>query len=135
MLSGVHPLLTGELLWRLDQMGHSDAVVITDAHFPARRGEQHSLVLPGVSAPDLIAAIVTVLPLDSGIAVDLMLTPDGLTSLQEEMLAAAGVDASGAAQLERAEFYARSDAAFLVVRTGETRPFGNLILRKGLVSN
>ena len=134
MLTGVHPLLTGELLWRLDQMGHSDAVVITDAHFPARRNGQHSLVLPGIPAPDLIEAIVTVLPLDSGIAVDLMRTPDGLTPLQEEMLVAAGVGAAGADQLERAEFYARADAAFLAVRTGETRPFGNLILRKGLVS-
>ncbi len=135
MLTGVHPLLTGELLWRLDQMGHSDAVVVTDAHFPARRNGQHSLVLPAVSAPDLIAAIRTVLPLDAGVAVDLMRTPDGLTALQHEMLEAAGVGASGADQLERAEFYARADAAFLAVRTGETRPFGNLILRKGLVSN
>ncbi len=135
MLTGVHPLLTGELLWRLDQMGHSDAVVVTDAHFPARRNGQHSLVLPAVTAPDLIAAIRTVLPLDSGVAVDLMRTPDGLTALQHEMLEAAGVGASGADPLERAEFYARADAAFLAVRTGETRPFGNLILRKGLVSN
>jgi L-fucose mutarotase len=134
MLTGVHQLLTGELLWRLDQMGHSDAVVISDAHFPARRNGQHSLTLPSVSAPDLIAAIVTVLPLDSGIAVDLMRTPDGLSTLQEQMLAAAGVGVDDASQLERAEFYARADGAFLAVRTGETRPFGNLILRKGLVT-
>ena len=35
MLTGINPLLTGELLWHLDAMGHSDAVVIADAHFPA----------------------------------------------------------------------------------------------------
>ncbi|MGV8979036.1 MAG: RbsD/FucU family protein [Cellulomonas sp.] len=133
MLNGVHPLLTGELLWRLDQMGHSDAVVVSDAHFPARRNGQHSLSMPGVMAPALVAAIVTVLPLDSGVAVDLMCTPDGLTTAQREMLAAAGVGVDDANQLERGEFYARADSAFLVVRTGETRPFGNLILRKGLV--
>ena len=57
MLTGLHPLLTGELLWRLDQMGHSDAVVISDAHFPARRAGQHALTFPAVPAPDLIAAI------------------------------------------------------------------------------
>ncbi|MBN9238966.1 MAG: transport protein RbsD/FucU [Micrococcales bacterium 70-64] len=134
MLSGVHPLLTGELLLRLDQMGHSDAVVVSDAHFPARAAGQHALVLPGVGAPELVAAIRSVLPLDSGIAVDLMRTPDGLTALQHEMLIAAGVGPEGAAELERAEFYARADAAFLAVRTGETRPFGNIILRKGLVT-
>ena len=35
MLEGIHPLLTGALLHHLDDMGHSDAVVIADAHFPA----------------------------------------------------------------------------------------------------
>ena len=35
MLEGIHPLLSGELLHHLDDMGHSDAVVIADAHFPA----------------------------------------------------------------------------------------------------
>lgn len=133
MLNGVHPLLTGELLWRLDQMGHSDSVVVSDAHFPARRNGQHFLAMPGVTAPALIAAIVTVLPLDSGVAVDLMHTPDGLTASQREMLAAAGVRVDHASQLERGEFYARADSAFVVVRTGETRPYGNMILRKGLV--
>ena len=37
MLTGIHPLLTGELLAHLDAMGHSDAVVLADAHFPADR--------------------------------------------------------------------------------------------------
>ena len=33
MLDGIHPLLSGELLMHLDAMGHSDSVVIADAHF------------------------------------------------------------------------------------------------------
>lgn len=134
MLTGVHPLLTGELLWRLDQMGHGDAIVISDAHFPARRSDQGSLVIPGVSAPTLIAAIVTVLPLDTGVAADLMRTPEGVSPVQEQMVAAAGIDLVRVSQLDRDEFYARADRAHVVIRTGETRPYGNLILRKGLVS-
>ena len=35
MLQGINPLLTGELLKRLGEMGHSEAVVVVDAHFPA----------------------------------------------------------------------------------------------------
>lgn len=133
MLTGIHPLLIGELLWRLDEMGHSDAIVVSDAHFPAPRGGQPGLVLPSVSAPDLIRAIVTVLPLDAPNPVDLMETPDGLSTVQAEMLSAAGVTGRDAAVLNRADFYRTAASALLVVRTGETRPYGNLILRKGLV--
>ena len=35
MLTGIDPILTGALLAQLDAMGHSDAVVVADAHFPA----------------------------------------------------------------------------------------------------
>ena len=37
MLTGIDPVLSGELLLHLDAMGHSDTVVIADAHFPAAR--------------------------------------------------------------------------------------------------
>ena len=76
MLSGIHPLLTGPLLAHLDAMGHSDAVVLADAHFPAHRLGTRVLDLPGVATPDLMAAIRTVVPLDDAPAVDLMATPD-----------------------------------------------------------
>lgn len=132
MLNGIHPLLTGELLWRLDAMGHSDAIVISDAHFPAPRVGQPGLVVAGVSAPDIIAAIVSVLPLDTPTPAYLMQTPDGVTDLQYEMLAAAGIALDAAVVFDRAEFYIRAAGAVAVVRTGETRPFGNLILRKGI---
>jgi L-fucose mutarotase/ribose pyranase (RbsD/FucU family) len=35
VLTSIHPLLTGKLLAHLDATGHSDAVVLADAHFPA----------------------------------------------------------------------------------------------------
>ena len=49
MLTGIHPLLTGPLLAHLDAMGHSDAVVLADAHVPAERLGSRSLVVPGLS--------------------------------------------------------------------------------------
>jgi L-fucose mutarotase len=45
----------------------------------------------------------------------------------------AATSASRVEEVERFEFYARAAQAFLVVRTGERRPYGNLILRKGVV--
>ena len=36
--------------------------------------------------------------------------------------------------LEREEFYARARTAFVVVRTAELRPYGNILLVKGVVN-
>lgn len=64
MLEGINPLLTGELLLHLDRMGHSDSVVIADAHFPAWALGDRVVDLPGTTTPEVVAAIRTVLPLD-----------------------------------------------------------------------
>jgi L-fucose mutarotase len=37
-------------------------------------------------------------------------------------------------QLERQAFYIRAQAAFAIVRTGELRPYGNVLLVKGVVN-
>jgi L-fucose mutarotase len=132
VLTGIHPLLTGELLLHLDEMGHSDAVVLADAHFPAQRLATRSLVFPGVATPDLLAAIRTVVPLDDPPALDLMATPDGeRLPVQKELIAAAGTDE--VRFVERHAFYDVAAGAYLIVRTGETRVYGNAILRKGVV--
>jgi L-fucose mutarotase len=133
MLSGIHPLLTGPLLAHLDAMGHSDAVVLADAHFPAHRLGNRVLDLPGVATPDLMAAIRTVVPLDDAPAVDLMATPDGeQLPVQKELIAAAGT--SDVRFIDRFAFYDAAAPAYLIVRTGETRVYGNAILRKGVVT-
>lgn len=145
MLTGVHPILTGQLLAHLDAMGHSDAVVVADAHFPAARVGARVVDLPGLSAPAVLAAVRTVLPLDDAPALDLMATADGdgagggdLLPVQRELVEAAGLDPGadpGAVRsLGRAAFYDEAAAAFLVVRTGESRAYGNAVLRKGLVA-
>lgn len=133
MLSGINPLLTGPLLAHLDAMGHSDAVVLADAHFPAHRLGARVLDLPGVTTPDLMAAIRTVVPLDDAPAVDLMATPDGeRLPVQDGLIAAAGTQ--DVRFLDRYAFYDAAAPAYLIVRTGETRVYGNAILRKGVVT-
>jgi L-fucose mutarotase len=114
-------------------MGHSDAVVLADAHFPAHRLASRVLDLPGVATPDLMAAIRTVVPLDDAPAVDLMATPDGeQLPVQKELVAASGT--SDVRFLDRFAFYDAAAPAYLIVRTGETRVYGNAILRKGVVT-
>lgn len=134
MLTGIDPLLTGDLLAGLDAMGHSDAVCLADAHFPADRLAERLLVLPGIGTPELLRAVRTVLPLDDAPAVDLMASADGsVLPVQRALMTSAGVDESAVRFVDRHDFYTQAESAYLVVRTGETRTYGNVIVRKGVV--
>jgi proline iminopeptidase len=133
VLNGVDPLLTGDLLAALDAMGHGDTVVLADAHFPAARLGKRLVDTPAVSTPDLLRAVCSVLPLDDPSAVTMMATADGEPAAVQRALAdVAGRPLSEVELLERFEFYRAAESAFVVVRTGETRSYGNVMLRKGL---
>lgn len=136
MLKGIHPILSGELLAHLDAMGHSDAVVLADAHFPADRLAHRLLTFPGLSTPDVLAAARTVIPLDDQPSLDLMSSADGTRlPVQEALISAAEATEEDVRFLDRHEFYDVAAEAYLIVRTGETRTYGNVILRKGVVSS
>ena len=134
MLSGINPILTGQLLAQLDAMGHSDAVIVADAHFPAERLARRLVNLPGLGTPDVLRAIRSVIPLDDAPSLDLMASTDGARlPVQDELIAAAEAGESDIRFLDRHEFYDVAADAFLIVRTGETRVYGNALLRKGVV--
>ncbi|WP_336641665.1 RbsD/FucU family protein [Microbacterium sp. USHLN272] len=136
MLEGIHPLLTGELLLHLDRMGHSDSVVIADAHFPAWGLGARVIDLPGTTTPEVVAAIRTVLPLDDAPGLDLMTSADGeVLEVQRELMVAAGTELETTRFVERFAYYEVAASAYLMVRTGETRKYGNALLRKGVVGH
>jgi len=136
VLEGIHPLLTGELLLHLDRMGHSDSVVIADAHFPAWALGRHVIDLPATTTPEVLAAIRTVIPLDDAPGIDLMTSADGeLLDVQHELMAAAGTSLQTTRFVERFAYYEVAKDAYLLVRTGETRKYGNVLLRKGVVGH
>lgn len=54
--------------------------------------------------------------------------------VQRELMEAAGTDAEATRFVDRFEYYDLAREAFVVVRTGETRHYGNALLRKGLVA-
>ncbi len=134
VLLNINPLLTGDLLKRLDEMGHSDYLVVADANFPAHRLDPHAIEYPGTSVSQVVAAVCEVLPLDADLAPVLMdseQTPP--PEVQAEILAAAG-HPSPARLVERWAYYDLAAKASVVVSTGELRPWANLILYKGLVT-
>lgn len=134
MLLKLDPLLTGRLLLALDEMGHGDAVVVADAHFTASKlARKHLIDLPGLSSPRVLTAIRSVTVPDTyGPALDLMESPDGLLPVQEELIAAARLDGTEWRMVERFAFYDLAAQAELIIRTGETRVYGNALFRKGV---
>jgi L-fucose mutarotase len=135
LLQGVNPLLTGPVLLHLDAMGHSDSVAVVDAHFPAARVGRVVIDLPGTTSPEVLAAVCSVLPADDAPALDLMTSADGsVLPVQEELVAAAGLSPDAMRYVDRFAYYDLVSDAHLVLRTGETRVYGNALYRKGLVT-
>ena len=65
MLKGIPAILSPDLLHTLRAMGHGDRLVVADANFPAETVGQGCIRLDGVSATDVLDAVLTVLPLDT----------------------------------------------------------------------
>lgn len=134
MLIGIDPLLTGPLLAALDRLGHGDRLVIADANFPAHSTGSEVLALPGIGSPAALAAIATVFPIEAEGRVRVMASPEGALPIHEELVRAASVhDVLEREEIERFAFYEAARGA-TVALTGETRPYGNAILVKGVVA-
>jgi L-fucose mutarotase len=142
MLKGLHPLLTADLLRAMRAMGHGDEIALVDANFPAASLGPPVIELGGAGAPETLSAMLTVFPLDQ-LAVPAAFTMEVVgdaTAVPEAVadFAAVFTDCGLAdceiGQLERHAFYERARKAFAIVRTGELRPYGNMLLVKGVVN-
>lgn len=143
MLKGIDPLLTPELLQALRAMGHGNTIAIVDANFPAASTGPPVIRLAGVSATDAATAILSVLPLDDFVpaaawCMEVVGDPAADLPIYGEFRAAiAKGEGEGnkfpLAKLERFKFYEEAAKAFVIVSTNETRLYGNLLLKKGVV--
>lgn len=138
MLKGLSPLLTPELLHCLRAMGHGDELAIVDANFPSTTMAKRLVRLDAVDVVTATEAVLSVLPLDDfaetaawrmEVVGDANAEPPVCAELR------ARVEAEGFAlgRLERFAFYEKTKESFAVLATGETRLYGNVILKKGVV--
>ena len=139
MLKGISPLLSPDLLHVLASMGHGDEIVLADANFPSATHGRRLVRLPGVPAPDVLDAVLSVMPLDTFVAqAALTMQVVGDATALPEVVAEFNVvlhrhGFPAASALERFAFYERAAQAFAVVATGETRIYGNVLLKKGVL--
>jgi L-fucose mutarotase len=140
MLLGLSPLLTPELLHALASMGHGDEIAVVDANFPAASLGRRVIRIAGASSTDTLDAILRVLPLDTFVSPaavtmevvgDPRATPPPVVEFAGVVTQRSG-DARALGHLERQQFYERARNAFAVVQTGDTRPYANILLVKGV---
>ena len=142
MLKGIHPLLTPDLLRALAVMGHGDTIAIVDANFPASTASRSVIGVPGAGSPELLDAVLTVLPIDTqatppAFTMEVVDDPDSVPEPVADFALVFTEHALGDCEigrLERRAFYEAARSAFTVVQTGEMRPYGNILLVKGVVN-
>ena len=139
MLRGISPLISPQLLCTLHEMGHGDEIVFADAHFPGHSLGRRTLRADGLFIAPLLEAIAPLFVLDDAANPLTMMQPEDPADLDpavaDDFMRALRQHGSITAEprrVARPAFYEQARAAFVVLQTGETRPYGNIILRKGV---
>ena len=140
MLRHIPKLLSPDLLHALAAMGHGDDIVIADANFPATAIGKSCIYLPGVSATDMLEAVLTVMPLDhfapSAHTMQVVGEPDAVPEIVggfQTIIDEIADRPTRIMSVERFAFYEMAKQAFVVVQTGEERLYGNIVLKKGVI--
>lgn len=140
MLIGISPVLSPELLNALYRMGHGEAIVLADAHFPAESHNANVIRADGLKIAALLEGIMPLMALDqyvdNPLAMMAAVPGDELDPSVEagylKAIRATWPDTQAAERIERFAFYDRAKTAYAVVMTGETAKYGNIILKKGV---
>lgn len=141
MLKGLDPVLGPALLSTLRSMGHGDEIALVDGNYP---GEEHARRLvraDGLTVAQVLDAVLSVLPIDHvveqaifrAVVPDRPDIPDPVHTGMIEICRRWEPERSVVA-LPPDQFYARVRAAHTIVQTSEPALYGNIILRKGVIT-
>ncbi len=147
MLKNIPSILSPELLKVLSEMGHGDRICIGDGNFPgASMAKAEGAILvraDGHGIPELLDAILQVIPLDAYVETPAMLMQkmdcdkDLVIPVWDEYKAIiAKHDERGASAVgsyERFEFYDQAKKCYCILQSGETAIYANIILQKGVI--
>jgi L-fucose mutarotase len=142
MLKGIPNILPPDLLKILMEMGHGDEIVIADGNFPAASHAQRLVRCDGMGAPQLLDAVLRLFPLDTFVkhSAALMAVVPGdnykpeVWPIYKKTVQQYEPHFADFEMMERHAFYERAKKAWAIVATGEMARYGNIILKKGLVT-
>lgn len=141
MLKGISPVVTPDLLKALAEMGHGDEIVFTDAHFPAHAFDRDGVLVirvDGIGCDKLLTGVIPLFELDAYATPVVMMDAvegDTLDPAVEKAYRDALAYGGRIELMERHAFYERAKNAYAIVLTGETRKYGNIILKKGVTTD
>ena len=147
LLKNIDPIIPADLLYVLRNMGHGDKICVCDCNFPAsevatKTTSGRHIVLSGVDLPRALDAICSVLPLDNFVESPAAvmnpqegasLPPAGEEVIRESAEVVAKHSGVALTPVERFAFYDQARESYAVVQTLERRPYGNVILQKGVI--
>jgi L-fucose mutarotase len=140
MLKGIPSIISPELIKILMEMGHGDEIVLADGNFPAASMAQRLVRSDGNQVPQLLEAVIKLLPLDPFVEqpVALMAVVPGDPSQpviweKYREIIQRYEKFSEFEYVERFAFYERAKRAYAIVATSETALYANIILKKGIV--
>lgn len=147
MLKNIDNRLNSDVLYALRAMGHGDTIVISDTNFPAESIARQTVTgkllrMENLTSAQAAQAVLSVLPLDTFVddfagRMQVVGAPDQIEPVQAEVqveIDAAEGRSRPMIGIERFDFYERAKGAFAVIQTGETRFYGCIILRKGVIA-
>lgn len=145
MLKGIPAILSPELLKALCETGHGDEIVIADGNFPCESVGKNAVVVraDGHGTAEILDAVLQLIPLDTyteqPVAYMQVVKGDNCPEPQiwktyENILNKYEPEHHSIEMMERFAFYERAKKAYLIIATGETAIYANVILKKGVVT-
>lgn len=147
MLRGIPDIIGSDLLKALADTGHGDLIVIADHFYPPVTKAPHAISIQakGCGAAQMLDAILKLVPLDvefEQYPVQYMV-PDASSGVimndspvwnsVKKAVVNNGYDVSCVGSIERTQFYEKAGKAYITVCTSETKPYGCIILQKGVL--
>lgn len=145
MLKGISPLISPALLKALCEMGHGDELVIADGNFPCESVGKNAVVVraDGHGTAEILDAVLKLIPLDTYTEKPVALmevvkgddcpTPE-IWKAYEKLLDKYEPENHDIEMMERFAFYEKAKNAYLIIATGETAIYANVLLKKGVVT-
>lgn len=141
MLKGIPSILSPDALKILMEMGHGDTLVISDGNFPAARCAKRLIRLDGHNVPDVLKAVLTLLPLDT-----YSVTPATLMKVVEgdptvptiwntyfDIINDNFINFTSFEFIDRFSFYEKAKDAYAIISTSEKELYANILLVKGVL--
>ncbi|MTH65317.1 RbsD/FucU family protein [Paracoccus shanxieyensis] len=142
MLRGIDPRISPELLYVLAQMGHGDDLAIVDRNFPAAALARHlpckQVLQIGARLQGAVQLVTSLMPLDTFVpaaatTMQVVDNPELVPEPVAEIIPLIEKAGSDLQSVDRFGFYDLTRSSFAILQTIDTRPYGNVILKKGVL--